>query len=230
MTFTTVLMLSSAMLGGRSTGVNWDFAISTSGDNITWTGPDLLSTDGEYYEMLYNIQNATVMVEYIGISFGPIDVTDMIPADVFLTWEPAQAPFPLDFDWHHVVTPDDQDPPSLAFSWIVDVNQKGVVTWRGVDLYLGEAEYDLGWPWGSVTVQITSGTIYANLDIQEIFNPCYEDVDGSGTIDVNDLLIVIGNWGICADENCAVPGDVNYDDSVNVTDLLMLVGAWGPCP
>ena len=107
MTFTTVLMLSSAMLGGRSTGVNWDFAISTSGDNITWTGPDLLSTDGEYYEMLYNIQNATVMVEYIGISFGPIDVTDMIPADVFLTWEPAQAPFPLDFDWHHVVTPDD---------------------------------------------------------------------------------------------------------------------------
>ena len=170
------------------------------------------------------------MVEYIGITFGPIDVTDMIPEDAIVTWQPTQAPFPIDFDWYNVITPEDQEPPSLAYDWIVEVNEKGVVSWRGQNLYLGEADYDLGWPWGSVTVQINSGTIYANLDIQEIINPCYADVDGSGTVDVNDLLAVIGNWGGCIDCTDEIPGDVNYDDSVDVTDLLMIVGAWGSCP
>ena len=230
MSLTTALLVSSAMLGGRGAGVNWDFAVSTSGENILWIGPSPLATDGEYYEMLYTIQSATVMVEFEGIPFGPIDVTDMIPEDAIVTWQPAQAPFPIDFDWYNVITPEDQEPPSLAYDWIVEVNEKGVVSWRGQNLYLGEAEYDLGWPWGSVTVQINSGIIYANLDIQEIINPCYADVDGSGTVDVNDLLVVIGNWGDCMDCTEEIPGDVNYDDSVDVTDLLMIVGAWGSCP
>ena len=143
---------------------------------------------------------------------------------------PAQAPMPIDFGWYNVVAPEDVDPPSIAYDWIVEVDAKGNVSWRGENLYLGEAEYDLGWPWGSVTVQVVEATLTANLDIQQVANPCYEDVDGSGTVDVSDLLTLIGNWGECADCTDEIPGDVNYDDIVDVTDLLMIVGAWGPCP
>ena len=102
--------------------------------------------------------------------------------------------------------------------------------WVGENVILGEAEYDLGWPWGSVTVQITEGTINANLEISTVENPCYEDVDGNGVVNVSDLLQLIGNWGTCPDCTEEIPGDVNYDDVVNVTDLLLIVGAWGPCP
>ena len=230
MSFATVVILSSAAMIGRGGGINSDFSITTSGEDILWTGPDLLPTDGEYYEMLYTITSASVMVEYIGIDFGPIDVTDMIPLESIVTWQPAQAPMPIDFGWYEVITPEDQDPPSIAYDWIVEVDAKGNVSWRGENVYLGEAEYDLGWPWGSVTVQVVEATLTANLDIQQVANPCYEDVDGSGTVDVSDLLTLIGNWGNCPDCTEEIPGDANYDDIVDVTDLLMIVGAWGPCP
>ncbi len=230
MSFASILLLSSAAFVGRGSGFNEDFSITTEGEDIFWTGTNLLPTDGEHYEMLYTVNSAYVKVTYVGITFGPIDVTDMIPAESIVTWQPAQAPMPIDFDWHEVVTPEDQEPPSLAYDWIVEVDAKGQVVWRGENVFLGEAEYDLGWPWGTVTVQIVEGTINANLDIQQVVNPCYEDVDQNGTVDVSDLLTLIGNWGNCPDCTEEIPGDINYDDVVDVTDLLMIVGSWGNCP
>ncbi len=58
---------------------------------------------------------------------------------------------------------------------------------------------------------------------------CEADLTGDGTVDVSDLLTVIGNWGACVSPpNC--PGDVNGDETVNVSDLLAVIGAWGACP
>jgi hypothetical protein len=228
MSLTTIALVSSMALGADT--VIWDFSITTSGENILWTGPDLIATDGEYYEMLYTVNSATVKVEYLGITFGPIDVTDMIPQDSIVTWQPAAAPMPLDFGWYEVIGPENQTPPSIAYDWIVEIDTTGSVSWRGENVFLGEADYNLGWPWGTVTVQITQGTINANLEINKVFNPCYEDVDGSGAVDVTDLLTLIGNWGNCPDCTQEIPGDVNYDDVVDVTDLLAIVGAWGLCP
>ena len=54
--------------------------------------------------------------------------------------------------------------------------------------------------------------------------PCEGDIDGSGTIDVGDLLEVIGQWG--ATDSAA---DINQDGIVDVSDLLIVVGNWGPC-
>lgn len=59
--------------------------------------------------------------------------------------------------------------------------------------------------------------------------PCPADLNGSGSVDVTDLLSMIGVWGACADpDNC--PADLSGDDTVNVTDLLALIGQWGVCP
>lgn len=57
-------------------------------------------------------------------------------------------------------------------------------------------------------------------------NPCEGDVDGSGSVDVTDLLAVIAAWGDC--DGCSA--DTNDDGVVNVTDLLAIIAAWGPCP
>ena len=54
--------------------------------------------------------------------------------------------------------------------------------------------------------------------------PC--DFNGDDIVDVNDLLILIADWGTCTD-NCN--SDVNDDGEVDVNDLLILIAAWGPC-
>jgi hypothetical protein len=54
------------------------------------------------------------------------------------------------------------------------------------------------------------------------------DINGDGAVDVLDLLIVLAEWGPCANcDNC--PADIDDDCEVGVTDLLALIAAWTPC-
>jgi hypothetical protein len=52
---------------------------------------------------------------------------------------------------------------------------------------------------------------------------CGADIDGNGTIDVHDLLLLIAAWddGACAD----ISGDAKVDSE----DFLFLASTWGPC-
>jgi len=53
---------------------------------------------------------------------------------------------------------------------------------------------------------------------------CPEDVNGDGTVNTSDLLIVLAQWG-----TAGPLGDVNFDQTVNTEDLLLVLGAWGEC-
>ena len=83
------------------------------------------------------------MVSYIGIQFGPIDVMDMVTEDVIDTWRAAQGPAPVDFGWISVVFPVGQNPPSMSYDWLVEIDTKGNTTFQMENLYLGISEYDL---------------------------------------------------------------------------------------
>jgi hypothetical protein len=48
------------------------------------------------------------------------------------------------------------------------------------------------------------------------------DIDGNGSVDVDDMLAMLGLWGVC--EGC--PADTNGDGVVDVNDVLVLLGAW----
>ena len=54
---------------------------------------------------------------------------------------------------------------------------------------------------------------------------CPADLDGSGAVDVSDLLALLAAWGACP----ACPEDLDDDGAVGVTDLLELLGVWGSC-
>ena len=56
---------------------------------------------------------------------------------------------------------------------------------------------------------------------------CLADVNDDSSVNVTDLLSLLGAWGPCA---APCPPDINSDGNVNVTDLLALLGAWGACP
>lgn len=49
------------------------------------------------------------------------------------------------------------------------------------------------------------------------------DINGDGVVNVQDLLLVMSNWGTCAG---SCPGDVTGDGVVNVSDLLAVIAAW----
>ena len=52
---------------------------------------------------------------------------------------------------------------------------------------------------------------------------CQGDVNGDGYVGVDDVLIVLGNFGGSGS------GDANGDGTVDVVDLLLLIAAWGVC-
>jgi len=54
--------------------------------------------------------------------------------------------------------------------------------------------------------------------------PCPADVDGNGSVNVSDILAIVGAWG--TNDSAA---DVNGDGTVNVSDILEAVSSWGPC-
>jgi hypothetical protein len=54
---------------------------------------------------------------------------------------------------------------------------------------------------------------------------CPGDLNADKTVDVFDLLELLGAWGACGD--CAA--DLNDDGVVDVFDLLDLLAAWGDC-
>ena len=53
------------------------------------------------------------------------------------------------------------------------------------------------------------------------------DIDGAGSVNVTDLLAVIGAWGPCQAPPVPCAADLNGDGSVNVSDLLMIIANWG---
>ncbi len=52
------------------------------------------------------------------------------------------------------------------------------------------------------------------------------DLNGDGVVGAGDLIILLGNWGRCADcGDC--PADLDGDCIVGATDLIILLGDWG---
>jgi hypothetical protein len=54
---------------------------------------------------------------------------------------------------------------------------------------------------------------------------CAADVDGSGEVDVSDLVALMMAWGPCP----GCPEDLDGDGAVGISDLIEVIVSWGPC-
>ena len=56
--------------------------------------------------------------------------------------------------------------------------------------------------------------------------PCPWDTNNDNVVGVQDLLMLLEDWG----QGASSPCDFNHDRVVNTADLLELLANWGPCP
>jgi hypothetical protein len=86
-----------------------------------------------------------------------------------------------------------------------------------------------GAPGSLVTVQTCNNTASVPVAACDptpcLGSPCPADVNGSGSVDIDDLLAVINLWG-----SFGGPADVNSSGTVDIDDLLTVINSWGPCP
>jgi hypothetical protein len=60
-----------------------------------------------------------------------------------------------------------------------------------------------------------------------LFRNIPADVNDTGSVDVDDLLTVINEWGVCKVPPAACDGDITANGSVDVDDLLEVINNWG---
>jgi hypothetical protein len=82
---------------------------------------------------------------------------------------------------------------------------------------------------------VFSGSTLCDNEPDEIIGPfvddggntlcvCPSDINGNGTVDVNDVLVIVAQWATTGPQ-----GDINQDGVVDVSDLLMSLDTFGPC-
>ena len=53
---------------------------------------------------------------------------------------------------------------------------------------------------------------------------CPEDINGNGTVEVSDVLLLLSDFGCTSD---CTGADIDGDGAVSVTDILLLLAAFG---
>ena len=131
---------------------------------------------------------------------------------------------------------------------MVEVSDDGGASWVTLEI-VGPAgpEVDGGWyqkqflvsDFVDLTAQFRIRFIASDTDPQSVVEAGVDgvqllsidcgvlgDIDGDGEVGVSDLLILLGEWGPCADCNDC-PADLDGDCVVGLSDFLILLANWG---
>jgi hypothetical protein len=173
------------------------------------------------YDAGYTIMLVEIWVSYLTIPFGPFDVTDQIPPEFRSNYDVYEGPPPIVILDDHLVYPEPPQPPAIEASVHIEIDAGGYGQISITDVDLGEIEWDLGWPWGVVTVQIESVRVVGWIDVTAWLPG---DLDEDGDVDHSDLGLLLADWG-CTGGDCA--GDVDGDGDTDHADLGLLLAYWG---
>ncbi len=109
---------------------------------------------------------------------------------------------------------------------VIDVSDPGSPVLLGS---VGTPNYAFGVAVSADVAYVADG--FSGLQVIDVSScePCPADLDGSGAVDFDDLLIVLSEWGDYQDCPPFIPADIDQDCDVDFDDLLIVLAAWGPC-
>ena len=189
-----VLLLGSVAFAGGG-GETWFFDVATTGQDILWTSPAAVDPDATLYSAEYEITLVEIHVEWLGIPFGPINVTEQIPPEARTGTGEAPGPAPVSILDQHIAFPEPPEPPSVATDLAIGLDENGFGVLSATNIVLGTITIDLGPPFGEQEVELTSLRIAGQLVITAVL--CPADLDSDGVVGAADLAQLLGSWGPC---------------------------------
>jgi hypothetical protein len=203
--------------------VNWSFDLTSSGEDVIWSSPSNVDPTAPRYDMSYQITlvEATVTWAFFTLT---VDVTDQIPPDSLAGGDIYDGPLPILLINDVFTFPAPPEPPAVQASVIMLVDELGFGQLGVLDVTLGQADIDVGPPFGVVTVDIQAIRVAGNVTVDPL-GPA-ADVDGDGLVGFPDLLLVLAAWGPCPAPPAECPTDIDGDGITGFADLLEVLSGW----
>jgi hypothetical protein len=199
----------------------WDFDLETSGEDVFWTSPTAACNVAPLYDAAYEVTLVEVTVSYLGIPFGPFDITDQIPPEQRSGSGTFAGPPPFVVMDEHIRFPAPPEPVTFEADVLIEVDGDGYGQGSITNVTLGTMVYDLGPPWGEVEVQIETVRVAGTVWVTPVIPG---DLDGDDDVDLTDLAILLGSYGI---ENPWEDADIDGDGDVDLSDLAILLSNYG---
>jgi hypothetical protein len=209
----------SAGLAAANDIVQWQFDERTTGQDVFWTSPDAIRTDAAAYDWYFELQTVEVWVSYLGLQFGPIDVTNDLPPEARQQSGFTPGPLPLLIIDEPVRYPDPPEPVTIAGDIRVELRADGFGEWSFTDITLGTATVDLGPPFGEQTVDLEEVRMAGSVDVDAFSK--LGDLDLDDDVDQADLGILLAAYGLNDG------GDLDGDGDTDQGDLGTLLGNFG---
>jgi len=220
------LLASGALLAAPGLAqTQWTFDLFTDGDDAFWTSPTAVTTQAPQYELSYEIQVLEVEVRYIGITFGPFDVTDQIPPEFLIGGDVFDGPPPIVVLDDTLLFPPPPDTPTSMADVRVELRGDGFGSASATNVTLGTFQFDLGSPFGTVTVQLVSVALHGVISVTPLLPG---DLDGDGDVDLSDLAAMLSAFGLCSgDPGYDAAADLDAGGCVDLSDLAGLLSNFG---
>ena len=207
----------------NSQGLTWQFGDESVrrflGDvlqqEVLWFGKGLWDHEHKYFEGVidevkiwdYAITPAEVDQEYERVAIvGDLLIDNVIPQELVLS----SREFELHGSYDNIVQLQWQ---IAGGDWTTQLNNDLNTTWN---LLINETV-----PAGRHEVKVI-GRNAANRPFSDSRILIQPDMTGDDIVDIEDLLIIIQNWGVC---DCVE--DLTGNGEVDIADILILIGAWG---
>jgi len=145
----------------------WTFDVSSQGQDIHWTSPTAVDPTMTDYVVTFTIDRVDVMVSFLGIPFGPFDATEQIPPDQLSNTGHVPGPAPVTVLDAPVVAPPPPEPLAVGATLGVALDAGGFGTLSATGVTLGTVQVPLGFPFGTVTANITSIRIAGSVAVAQ---------------------------------------------------------------
>lgn len=218
-----VLIAATGSAWAGENSETWFFDETTTGEDIAWVSTTAIDPNAPLYDAEYAITLVEIHVEWLGIPFGPIDITDQIPPESQTGSGSNPGPAPITLINQSIIFPEPPEAPAIAADLTMGLTANGFGFLDATNIVLGTLTIDLGAPFGEQDVELTSLRIAGQLTISASL--CPTDLTGDGTVGPADLATLLAAWG----PNAGHPADFNFDGTVGAADLAQLLAAWGAC-